>query len=34
MKQNEDTLMAEKPDTMFTTGGNPVADKQNSIQPI
>src|SRR5208282_2003114 len=31
IRENQNTFMAKKPETMTTTGGNPVADNQNSI---
>ena len=31
MEQNKKTFMAKKPEIMTTTGGNPVADNQNTI---
>lgn len=30
---NQNTFMADKPEIMTTTGDNPVAYNQNSVQP-
>ena len=31
MEQNNKTFMAKQPEIMTTTGGNPVADNQNTF---